>query len=133
MNMFNQKEVIFIKDLPHVFKKNVDNKHINNKDISYIRKDITKKESSLDILDKLDKLFNSSRYVFNIGVIIKTKDKAYDTKIMSRNSNNILTIDDEIIPIKDIHSLIIKDRYQRPILTTSNICIWQTLQSSYTR
>ena len=103
--------MIFIKDLPHIFKKNISNKHINNKDVSYIRKDITKKESSLDILDKLDKLFNSSRYIFNIGVIIKTKDKVYDTKIMSRNKSSVLTINDEIIPIKDIHSLIIKDRY----------------------
>ena len=101
--------MIFIKDLPHVFKKNIDSVHINNKNISYVRKD--KKENTIDIVDKLDKLFKSSRYVFNIGVIIKTKDNVYDTKIMSRNRNNILTVNDEVIPIKDIYSLIIKDRY----------------------
>ena len=103
--------MIFIKDLPHVFKKSIDSKHINNKDISYVRKDKFKKESIVDIVDKLDELFRSSRYVFNIGVIIKTKDREYDTKIMSRNKSSILTINDEIIPIKDIYSLTIKDRY----------------------
>ena len=103
--------MIFIKELPHVFKKNIDKKHINNKDISYVRKDKFKKESIVDIVDKLDELFRSSRYVFNIGVIIKTKDREYDTKIMSRNKSSILTINDEIIPIKDIYSLTIKDRY----------------------
>ena len=124
VNILDQKEVIFIKELPHVFKKNVDSVHINNKNISYVRNNSFKKESIVDIVDKLDKLFKSSRYVFNIGVIIKTKNKVYDTKIMSRNKTSILTINDEVIPIKDIYSLTIKDRYQRPILTTSNICIW---------
>ena len=103
--------MIFIKDLPHVFKKNVDSVHINNKNISYVRNNSFKKESIVDIVDKLDKLFKSSRYVFNIGVIIKTKNKVYDTKIMSRNKTSILTINDEVIPIKDIYSLTIKDRY----------------------
>ena len=103
--------MIIIKDLPHVFKKNIDIKHINNKDISYVKSNLSNKESTIDIIDKLDKLFNSSRYVFNIGVIIKTKNKVYDTKIMSRNDTSILTVDDDIIYIKDIYSLIIKDRY----------------------
>ena len=123
VNILDQKEVIFIKELPHVFKKNVDSVHINNKNISYVRNNSFKKESIVDIVDKLDKLFKSSRYVFNIGVIIKTKNKVYDTKIMSRNKTSILTINDEVIPIKDIYSLTIKDRYQRPILTTSYISI----------
>ena len=96
--------------LPKIFKKDVSSSHINNKKISYVKKDYTISDS-IDVFDKLDKLFKSSRYIFNIKVLIKTKDREYDTKIMSRNRNSILTIDDDLIPIKDIQELIIKDRY----------------------
>lgn len=102
--------MINIKDLPHVFKKNIGIKN-NNKSISYVRSNVLKQESKIDILSKIDSLFKSTRYIFNIGVIIKTKDRVYDTKIMSRNNNSLLTVDDEVIPIKDIYELIIKDRY----------------------
>lgn len=102
--------MINIKDLPHVFKKDIGIKN-NNKNISYVRNNTLKQESKIDILSKIDSLFKSTRYIFNIGVIIKTKDRVYDTKIMSRNNNSLLTVDDEVIPIKDIYELIIKDRY----------------------
>lgn len=102
--------MINIKDLPHVFKKNIGIKN-NNKSISYVRNHTLKQESKIDILSKIDSLFKSTRYIFNIGVIIKTKDRVYDTKIMSRNNNSLLTVDDDVIFIKDIYELIIKDRY----------------------
>ena len=104
--------MIFIKELPHIFKKNIDSKHINNKRVSYASNKINNDiDNNIYIFDKLDKLFKSSRYVFNIRVIIKTKSKVYDTKIISRNNNNLLTVDDDVIPIKEISELIIKDRY----------------------
>ena len=102
--------MINIKELPHVFRGSVDHK-INNKSISYIKENTIIRLDTADIIDKINKLFKSTRYIFNIGVIIKTKNKVYDTKIMSRNSNSLLTVDDEVIPIKDIYDLIIKDRY----------------------
>ena len=58
----------------------------------------------------IKKLFKSSRYIFNIGVIIKTDKKEYDTKIIGKVKNSLITIDNVEIPIIEIKDIIIKDR-----------------------
>ena len=110
------------KELPEIFKKNVDSSHCNNKKVFYTseNKDIVKKEeviktsnnNSLSIVEeKIRKLFKSSRYIFNINVIIKTDKRDYDTKIAGKVKNSLVTIDNEIIPIVEINDIIIKDRF----------------------
>ena len=56
------------------------------------------------------KLFKSSRYIFNINVLIKTDKKDYDTKIAGKVKNSLVTVDNEVIPIIEINDIIIKDR-----------------------
>ena len=96
------------KKLPKLFKKNVSKEHLNNKKISFIEKNTIQNDKST-VEEKLNKLFKSSKYIFNIGVIIKTNRKDYDTKIIGKIKNSIITIDNDEIPIIEIEDIIIKD------------------------
>ena len=104
------------KKLPKLFKKDVTKEHLNNTEIYYAtnsKKTNTKKNNisnNESVESKLKKLFRSTRYVFNIGVIIKTKKKEYDTKIIGKMKNSIITEDNIEIPIVEIEDIIIKDR-----------------------
>ncbi len=103
------------KELPRIYKNNVSKKNTHNKDVFYVRNDSVEQEKSeyleeVDVEEKLRKLFRSSRYVFNIGVVIKTVRGEYDTKIAGKVKNSIVTIDGVVIPIIEIKDIIIKDR-----------------------
>lgn len=58
-----------------------------------------------EIEEFLIQLFDSTRYAFNIPVMIETNDKKYETGIIIRNGNILLTIDRDKIPISDIISI----------------------------
>ena len=47
---------------------------------------------------------------YTINVIIKTKDNIYDTYLISRTSKNIITLENDIIPISDIQFIKIKEK-----------------------
>lgn len=108
------------KELPQIFKKSVDSTHTHNKKV-YYGSEINQKENvkiiknnikndSFSVEDKIRKLFKSSRYIFNINVLIKTDKKDYDTKIAGKVKNSLVTVDNEVIPIIEINDIIIKDQ-----------------------
>lgn len=107
------------KKLPGIFKKDVDVIYSNNKKIYYAEDTINNKlrdsnnnfdSNSLSVEEKLRKLFKSSRYIFNINVLIKTKNREYDTKIAGKVKDSVVTVDNDVIPIISIDDIIIKDR-----------------------
>ena len=53
----------------------------------------------------IDELFNDSGYSYEKEVIIKTKDKSYQTCIITRRGDYIYTLEDDKIQIKDIISI----------------------------
>ena len=59
-----------------------------------------------NIEEKLDKLFNTNGYVFNIKVKIITDSKTYNTQVASRVGNSIITLDNDIININEIKDII---------------------------
>lgn len=61
--------------------------------------------SQNEISDFLDELFNSTKYVFNIPVMIETSNKTYETGIISRRGGILLTLDRDKIPISDVISI----------------------------
>ena len=97
--------------LPEIFKKNITKDHINNTKFTSINKNVTKTSNydNLSVEEKIKKLFKSTKYVFNIGVIIKTNKKEYDTKIIGKVKNSLITYENDIIPIVEIEDIIIKD------------------------
>lgn len=108
-----------MKKLPEIFRKKVEPSHINNKKVYYgsqeeklIRNSekVGNIDDNMSVEDKIRKLFKSSRYIFNIDVIIKTDKKDYDTKIAGKVKNSLVTVNNEVIPIVEINDIIIKDR-----------------------
>lgn len=104
------------KELPKIFKKDVNSNHTHNKKVYYssekenLVRSTTIKEDKSSVEEKIRKLFKSSRYIFNINVLIKTDKKDYDTKIAGKVKNSLVTVDNDVIPIIEINDIIIKDQ-----------------------
>ena len=94
------------KKLPKVFANKINKNIANNKKISYSERD-NEKEMKIDsgkvnisgsqknINQKINDIFNSTRYVYKADVEIKLKDKTIVRKVIGQNQN-------ELIPISDI-------------------------------
>ena len=60
--------------------------------------------------ETIQDLLKTTGYIFNIPVEIKTGSKTYQTYIATKAKNNLVTMDNEIIPIHEILSIKRKDR-----------------------
>lgn len=93
---------------PDIFKPNV---HVNNNRKVYysflddrlnIDKENDYEEDPRDFIENLSK---SGAYMFSKNVIIKTKDKTYDTRIAGKIGDRIITLDNDSINISDIERI----------------------------
>ena len=97
-----KKEKIYINKI----NKKIDNNQ-NYCDVNETEKSVvSNNDSDLAVEEKLEKLFNTNGYVFNTDVKIITNNKNYDTKIAGRVGNNIITLDNDIINVKDIKNIV---------------------------
>lgn len=94
--------------LPNIYKnKNI---VINTNNKTYCKfKNTNNSEKDNNIRDTINSIFKGLGHSYNIPVIIKTKSKEYDTFLVSRTRDNIITIENELIPIDSIIKLIIKN------------------------
>ena len=100
------------KKLPKVFANKIDKEMTNNERVFYDKvkeKEETQNEErssknkyELNITQKINKIFNSPKYVYKADVIITTKDEVLSKKIIGRNKNQIITLENELININDI-------------------------------
>ena len=74
----------------------------NNKDINDIN---NHKYSSVSIDKKIKDIFNSYDYVYKADVTIITDNDTLKKRIIARNKNNLITIDNEYIPISIIRDI----------------------------
>lgn len=100
------------KKLPKVFANSIDKKLNNNETVYYEKKE--KKEEvvekpkknilgeNFNINQKINKIFGSSRYVYKADVDITLRDGKISKKIIGRNKNELITMDNELIKISDI-------------------------------
>ena len=98
--LYNNQEV-FNSDV-NVLKLDND---VRNSDYLYVKEDDYR---NLGVIEKIEKLLNRNGYIFNVDVLIKTKDKVYKTKIAGKVNNHLITLDNDIINIDDIVDLEIK-------------------------
>ena len=92
-----------MKDLPKVFHNKINKKFNNNKNVYYSNK--AYEETTTDnrtILQKINDIFSSPNYVYKANVEITLKDKKVTKRIIGRNKNYIITMDNDLIPITDI-------------------------------
>lgn len=91
---------------PSIFKPDVGNVNNNSKvyysfleDRLGIEVEPKTKEDPINFVNKLSR---SGSYIFNKEVVIKTKDKTYNTKIAGKMGDKLVTLDNESIYINDI-------------------------------
>jgi len=109
------------KELPKMYHNNFEKTFNNNKSVfnsmidkkETIRKD-ERKEKSIEqkndwftIEQKIFSIFNSKDYIYKADVTIVTDEQTINKRIIGKNANNLITIDNEYIPIS-----IIKDIYK---------------------
>ena len=76
---------------------------INNKQDERNNSNI--KYTSISIDKKIDNIFSSPDYVYKADVTIITDTEELKRRIIARNRNNIITIDNEYIPISIIRDI----------------------------
>ena len=95
-----------MKDLPKVFQNNTSKKFNNNNSVYYSNGKSTNDDNLVrdnkTILQKINEIFSSPNYVYKANVEIKLKDKTINKRIIGRNKNFIITMDNMLIPITDI-------------------------------
>lgn len=100
------------KKLPKVYANKIDKEIKNNETVYYDRGDKREIEvpeskkniipTELTIQQKINKIFGSSRYVYKADVDITLKDGKISKKVIGRNRNELITMDNELIKIADI-------------------------------
>ena len=96
------------KKLPKVFANKIDKTLNNNETVYYNKNEDRKTEekdslsSALTVNQKINQIFSSARYVYKADVIITTKNGKINKRIIGRNRNELITMDNEVININDI-------------------------------
>lgn len=93
-----------MKELPKVFQNKIDKKFDNNRSVFYSN-NTYEEDRSVDtrtVLQKINEIFSSPNYVYKANVEITLKDKKVTKRIIGRNKNYIITMDNDLIPISDI-------------------------------
>lgn len=94
------------KKIPKVFVNQINKQLNNNENVYYSKEDrsVLKEEKNLgtNINKKINRIFNSPRYVYKADVEIKLKDHTVKKRIVGKNGNYLITIENELIPIQDI-------------------------------
>lgn len=104
------------KKLPSVFANKIEKKINNNEQIYYSKledkKEINKNNydkehleiigNNLNINQKINKIFSSTKYVYKADVHIILKNGEIEDRIIGKNSTHLITMDNKLIPIGDI-------------------------------
>ena len=95
------------KKLPKVFHNKID-KPLNNNNKYFYSSEIIKKEQPTPNIDnksvrkKINEIFAAPNYIYKANVTIKLSNKTLNERIIGRNKNYLITMDNKTIPIDDI-------------------------------
>lgn len=103
-----------MKDLPKMYHSSI-NKNINNVQKLYSTMSQSNKEEILirkhevydrfTIEQKIKNIFNSPNYVYKADVYIELDNEVVKKRIVAYINNNLITIDNEYIPIDKIKDI----------------------------
>lgn len=96
-----------MKDLPKVFHNKLDKQINNNEKVYYSNNDNStqtpeENTNKKNINQIINKIFSSSNYVYKANVEIILKDRTITKRIIGRNKDYLITMDNELIKINDI-------------------------------
>ena len=104
-----------MRRLPPIFKvsnniRDTNQKYYYEKVTNKIKPKEIKKtiDNNLSIEEKINKIFKTKGYAFNIPVEITFSNKTVNTYLALKRNDSIITLDNEVIPISTITSLEIK-------------------------
>lgn len=102
-----------MKDLPKVFANKIDKKIENNKTYSISKNEEKVEERKFkiekNINQKINEIFSSPKYVYKADVIITTNEGILEKRIIGKNRNNLITMDNELIDIGQIKDIKYKE------------------------
>ncbi len=109
------------KKLPRIFQNDINKEINNNRSVYYVKSESDdfsfstrseKNEKNFveenNIEEKLNRIFKPGRHSFNVGVEIITTNQVYDTKIAGKVRDCIITLDNDVIAMKDIVDIKVK-------------------------
>jgi hypothetical protein len=64
-------------------------------------------KNNLTVEQKIVNIFNSPNYIYKIDVVIVTDNNKVIKRIIGKNKNNLITMDNEYIPINTIRDIYI--------------------------
>lgn len=92
-----------MKKLPKIYQNEITKKINNNKTVCYLKEEPLDHYTGIPtILEKIDQVFSGYGYSYNIPVTIKTTTNTYNTSLIAKTEKNIITLDNDIIPISEI-------------------------------
>lgn len=91
-----------MKDLPRVYANKITEDIKNTQDLFYGNDRVEKKQDSLSVIKKINKIFASTSHVYKSRVKIVLKDSIVEKVIVGKTTTNLITIDGELIKIIDI-------------------------------
>lgn len=89
-----------MKELPKVFANKINKKIDNTQEIYISNKEIKKDNIGVD--KKINDIFKSKNHVYKSRVVIRLNNKEITKDIVGIIGNKLLTLDNEMIDIKDI-------------------------------
>lgn len=91
------------KKLPEMFQNKIDKNLENNNKLYYsASNEIPIKKTKKNIHKKISEIFSSPNYIYKANVKITTNDKTFNTQIIGRNKNYLITMDNKTISINSI-------------------------------
>ena len=95
-----------MKDLPKVFANPIDKKLNNNRTFSYGKLESDRHtRNEAQVLEKINKLFKDERTMYSIDCLIKFANNEEKHTIIGKTSNNLVTKNQRLIPIREIYDI----------------------------
>ena len=103
-----------MSELPRMYHNNID-KDLNNNERVFSTLDsnniytnsFINNRNNLTVEQKIVNIFNSPNYIYKIDVVIVTDNNKVIKRIIGKNKNNLITMDNEYIPINTIRDIYI--------------------------
>lgn len=98
------------KKLPSVYANKIDKTFHNNKKVFYgsskeEKEEVKASKTEVPVTQKINRLFASSTYIYKMDVKITLQDQILEKRIIGRNKKNLITIENEFIPIDEIKDI----------------------------
>ena len=103
-----------MSELPRMYHNKID-KDLNNTERVFSTLDsnniytnsFINNRNNLTVEQKIVNIFNSPNYIYKIDVVIVTDNNKVIKRIIGKNKNNLITMDNEYIPINTIRDIYI--------------------------